>query len=166
MFKTTAFVLATAAAASMLAVPLSSQEIVVSARSSQAFVEDVSSDLNSQLRRMRFDTNWNPTGIVKVRFHAGEDGSPTQIVTYESSGRSRLDREVKRAVSRIDSLDPLPAAFGPDPVIQANVIVANSPKQREKLERKLEASEAARMASGDPAERAVLALTMTPRPRS
>ncbi|MCA0909946.1 energy transducer TonB [Qipengyuania gaetbuli] len=170
MFKPTYFILATAAAASMLAVPLSSkdadQDIIVSPRSDQSFVEEVSSDLDTQLRRMRFDPRWEPAGIVKIRFRAGEDGTPVDITTYESSGSKRLDREVGKAVERLDSLTPLPSSAGDDPIIQANVIVAYSKGHMERLSRKLAESEAARLASADPAERAVLALSFAPRPSS
>ena len=166
MFKPTLFILATAAAASMLAVPLSSQEIVVSARSDQAYVEEVSSDLDTQLRKMRYDPRWNPSGITKVRFHVGEDGEPIDIMTYESSGSRRLDRAVTRAVGGLDTLLPLPASVGPDPVIQANVIVANTREQLKTYQRRLAASEAKRIASEDPAERAVIALSVVPGPSS
>lgn len=166
MTKFTVALFATAAAATMLAVPLSSQEIVVSARSDQAFVEDVSKDLDSQLRRMRIDHRWTPSGIVKVRFQAGPDGRPVAMETYESSGSKRLDRRVQNAVGRIDSLLPLPASAGPDPIIQANVIVASGRRSRESLERELAESEARRLASNDPEERAVLALNMAPSPSS
>ncbi|WP_157799429.1 energy transducer TonB [Qipengyuania seohaensis] len=166
MTKITVALFATAAAATMLAVPLSSQEIVVSARSDQAFVQEVSKDLDTELRRMRIDHRWTPSGIVKVRFQAGADGRPAAMETYESSGSKRLDRRVQDAVGRIDSLLPLPASAGPDPIIQANVIVAAGRTSRESLERKLAESEARRLASKDPEERAVLALNMAPSPSS
>lgn len=156
----------TAVAASMLAVPLLSQEIVVSRQSEQAFVEQVSSDLDTQLRRMRIDPRWEPAGIVKVRFHANADGTPRGITTYESSGNRRLDRAARRAVSKLDSLAPLPASAGYDPAIQANIIVARTRSQMESLGEKLAESEATRLASGDAEERAVLALNMSPRPSS
>lgn len=166
MFKPTILILSTAAAATMLAVPLSSQEIIVSAQSEETFVEEVTKDLDTQLRRMRLDPRWTPSGIVKVRFHAEADGTPRDLVTYQSSGSRRLDREVMRAVSKLDSLAPLPASAGYDPIIQANVIVADSKSEFENLNKDLAESEARRLASGDAGERAVLALNMTPRPSS
>lgn len=158
--------ISTAAAASMLAVPLSSQEIVVSPQTQQAFVAQVSSDLDNKLRKMRIDHRWEPAGIVKVRFRANDDGTPKDISTYESSGDYRLDRTVRRAISRLENLAPLPASAGYDPMIQANIIVASSRRQMESLSEKLAQSEATRLASGDVEERAVLAINLSPRPSS
>lgn len=166
MLNFKALLISAAVAASLLAVPLSSQEIVVSRQSEQAFVEQVSSDLDTQLRRMRIDPLWEPAGIVKVRFHANADGTPRGITTYESSGNRRLDRAARRAISKLDSLAPLPASAGYDPVIQANIIFARTRSQMESLSEKLAESEATRLASGDAEERAVLALNMSPRPSS
>lgn len=156
----------TAVAATMLAVPLFSQEIVVSPQGERAFVEQVSTDLNTQLRRIRSDLRGQPSGIVKVRFRANADGTPRNIVTYEGSGNRRLDRHARRAVSKLDSLAPLPVSAGYDPVIQANIIVAKTRQQVDSLAQELADSEAKRLASGDAKERAVLALNMAPRPSS
>lgn len=159
--------IATAAAASVLAVPLSSQEIVVSSQGEQTFVEQVSSDLGTEIRKIRFTNfHWQPSGIVKVRFRANPDGTPRDITTYESSGDRRLDRRVQKAVSRLTSLAPLPASAGDNPIVQANVIFAHTESEMETLSEKLVESEAKRLASGDELERAVLALNVSPRPGS
>lgn len=162
MFKPVLFIVAASAAATLFAVPLasqtSSQDIVVSPRSSAAFAQEVGSDLNGQLARMRLDPRWDEGGIVKLRFRAGKDGTPTDIATYQSSGNRSLDRKSRKAVERLTSLAPLPSGARQSTVIQANIIVAYSDSQMKELSRKLARSEAARLASNDPAERAVLAL--------
>lgn len=166
MFKPVLFIVAASAAATLFAVPLasqtSSQDIVVSPRSSAAFVQEVGSDLNAQLARMRLDARREETGIVKLRFRASADGTPTDIATYQSSGNRSLDRKSRKAVERLTSLAPLPENMRRGAVIQANIIVAHSDSQMKDLSRKLAKSEAARLASSDPAEKAVLALGVMP----
>lgn len=170
MFKPVLFLAAATVAATMLVVPLASQsstpDIVVSPRSTADFARAVGSDLDRQLSKLNVDYRWDQGGLVKLRFHAGADGSPTGILTYMSSGSRALDRKVTRAVARISSLDPLPLGVSEGTVIQANIIVAHSNQQMRELSAKLQQSEAERLASIDPRERAVLAISTMPRPRS
>ena len=158
MFKPVLFTVAASAAATVFAAPLASQtasqNIVVSPQSSAGFAQEVGSDLDAQLARMQLDPRWDETGIVKLRFRASQDGTPTGIATYQSSGNRSLDRKSRKAVEGLTSLAPFPAGT----VIQANIIVARSNSQMKDLSRRLARSEAARLASDDPAERAVLAL--------
>jgi hypothetical protein len=151
--------------ASVIAVPLASQEIVVSPRSDAAFVKEVSQALDAQLDRVRFSPRSSSTGIAKVRFVADEYGRPAKISLYERSGSSDLDRAAKRAVSGLTNLSPLEYGAHDDRVIQANIVVASSEAQMERLMRKLQRDEAARIASAR-SERAVLAMTVAPRKAS
>ncbi|WP_369026239.1 TonB family protein [Qipengyuania sp. RANM35] len=165
MNKIAVFAISLAVTGSVLAVPIASQEIVVSPRSDTTFVEEVSQDLEARLAATRIDPRWDAKGIVQVRFQAGGDGRPTNIAMYRSSGNSQLDRAARRAVSGLTSLDPMPVGSSDDQVIQANILVASSDAQMARLTRKLARDEAARIARS-PRERAVLALTLAPRPVS
>jgi len=166
MNKLTIFAISAAVTATVLAVPLASQEIVVSPRSDATFVADVSQDLNEQLRHVRFfDPRADATGIAKVRFQAGEDGRATNVELYQGSGRSQVDRVAEQAVRRLSSLSPMPFGSEEGQIIQANIIVASSQPQLDRLTRRLAREETARIASS-PRERAVLALTLAPRPVS
>lgn len=157
--------LSAAIALSVLAAPLGAQEIVVSPSSEAAFVAKVEADLDRQIQRMRFHGLQEPTGATSVRFRVGEDGSPVEVSTYRRSGSIPLDRQARRAVSRLTSLSALPSTASPGQVIQANIIMARSERQLEQLANKVAKDEARRIASS-PAERAVLALTITPAPVS
>lgn len=165
MNKLTIFAISAAVTATVMAVPLASQEIVVSPRSDTTFVADVSQDLNAQLSRIRFDPREEANGIAKVRFQVGEDGRAANIEMYQRSGHTQVDRAAQRAVRGLSSLSPLPFGSEDGQVIQANIIVASSQPQMDRLTRKLVREETARIASS-PRERAVLALTLAPRPVS
>ena len=170
MFKPVLFIIAASTAATMLAVPLSSQspaeDIVVTPRSSAAFAHEVGNDLNLQLAKMQYDQRWDTGGLIKVRFRASSDGTPTDVTTYMSSGNRVLDRKTIKAVKGLTSLSPLPTGANQGSVIQANIIVASTSSQMRDLEKKLVRTEAERLASNDPAERAVFAISMLPRPRT
>ncbi|WP_324828617.1 TonB family protein [Qipengyuania zhejiangensis] len=159
MNKLTILALSAAATASIIAVPLASQEIVVSPRGTTTFVQEVSNDLNQQLERIPMGPRFDSHGIVKIRFRSSEDGRPVDISTYQSSGRNQLDAAARRAVRGLTSLAPLPRGANGANVIQANIIVAQSERQMENYTRRLAREEAARIASS-PEERAVLALTL------
>lgn len=165
MNKLAIFAIPAAIAASALAVPLASQEIVVSPRSEQTFVTEVSKDLDKQLNYIRFDPRSGNSGLTKVRFRADSDGKATSIKTYKGSGNTEIDRVARKAVSRLTSLSPMPYGSGRQQVIQANIIVASSDRDLDRLSRRLAREEAARMAQG-PEEQQVLALTLVPRPVS
>lgn len=165
MNKLAIFAIPTALAVSVLAVPLASQEIVVSPRSGPTFVAEVSKDLDRQLDRVRINPLRNATGISKVRFQAGPDGKAANVKTYKGSGSTELDRVARKAVTQLTSLSPMPYGSERGQVIQANIIVASSEHQLDRLTRQLAREEAARIARG-PEERKVLALTLAPRPVS
>ncbi|MFA6031510.1 MAG: TonB family protein [Myxococcota bacterium] len=154
--------LSAAATALVLAVPVASQEIVVSLRSNSSYVAEVSKDLDARLAGLYFDPHWDVHGIAKVRFQVGPDGRAINVVTYEGSGNGRLDAAARHVVHRLTSLAPMPVGIGSAQVIQANIIVADSQWQMARLTRKLARDEAARIASS-PRERAVLALASVPR---
>ena len=165
MNKLAIFTIPAALAVTAIAVPLASQEIVVSPRSDTTFVTEVSRDLDEQLNRIRLAPHWDASGISKVRFQAGPDGKAVHVKTYEGSGNGALDRVARKAVSRLTSLNPMPYGSEQGQVIQANIIVASTHSQLERLSRRLAREEAARIARS-PDERKVLALTLAPRPVS
>ncbi len=165
MNKLVTLAISIAVTASILATPLASQEIIVSPRSHAVFVSNVQDDLNNQLNRLQFFSPWANSGATSVRFTAGADGRPDNIVTYRKSGSTRIDRAGRRAVARLTTLAPLPLGVAEGQVIQANIIFANSDTHAERLQRKVARDEARRIASS-PRERAVLALNAGPRPAS
>lgn len=161
MNKFTIFTISIAAAGTITATSTAAQEIVVSPRATEAFVHAVSADLDEQLERIRFGPRWEPSGIAQVRFRAGEDGRAYAIATYRKSGDSRFDRAALRAVEGLSSLSPLPYDAAKGQLIQANIVMARSDTEFERLSKKLAREEAARIASSK-AEKAVLALTLVP----
>lgn len=165
MNKLAILAISAAVTASVLAVPLASQDIVVVPQSHANFVAQVSKDLDRQLARIHFDPREDATGIAKVRFQASPDGRATQVEIYQRSGSGQLDSAARRAVRGLTNLTPLPYGSEDGQVIQANIVVAGSRQEMQRLTSRLSREEAARIARS-PQERAVLALTLAPRPVS
>ena len=159
MNKFVSLTIATALSATLLAQPVLSQNIVVTPGTSQEqFVEDVSRDLNRQLKRASWGRqDASGEGIAIVRFTRSSQGEADNVSIYRGSGRRNLDRVAMRAVSRLNSLGRVPAGVGSDQVYQANIVFADDFYTGEKLRAELAEMEAARMASTDPAERMVFA---------
>ena len=65
-----------------------------------------------------------PEGTVSVRFSCGDDGKPASVVLIKGSGNRLIDRAAVRAITRIETLHPLPAALLHGSTIQANIILA------------------------------------------
>lgn len=65
-------------------------------------------------------------GIVAVKFNCSEDGVPSQVQLYKTSGHGDLDRATVRAVERIATLHPLPRGVGHDQQYIVRVLFANS----------------------------------------
>lgn len=66
------------------------------------------------------------SGIVAVRFQCSPDGRPAGIVLHRKSGDRGLDREAMRAVSRIESLHPLPPGVKPNQTFEADILFATA----------------------------------------
>lgn len=162
MNKVAILALSIAMSASVLAAPLASQEIVVSPE--PAYVEAVETDLNNQLKKVRFGSYNLQYGVTSIRFQAGADGRPVNVRTYRSSGSNWVDNAGRRAVKRLTSLEPLSYA-SQGQLIQANIIFASSQSHLNRLNRQLARDEARRMASS-PSERNVLALNSARRSAS
>jgi hypothetical protein len=157
--------LALAMAVTIATPPLAAQNIVVSSSPYETFVTEVSRDLDMQVERIRPAPGWEPSGIAQVRFRTGSDGRAHVISTYRKSGDGRLDHEAIRAVERLTSLASVPEQVKPGRMVQVNIIVASTRSQFDRLSKRLARDEAERIASS-PREKAVLALTMAPHPRS
>lgn len=148
--------IALAGAALCVAVPATSQDIVVSAET--AAIDAVSQDLDRALERAGSPRRHAlGEGIAMVRFQRGVDGMPSNVKLYRSSGSARIDALATAAVSRLGHNAPLPAFAGPGQMFQANIVVANDEQEFADLTNRLAKLEKARLA--DPSERAVLALT-------
>lgn len=165
MNKLTILTLSIAATATVFTLPLAAQNIIVSPNQHDAFVTAVSEDLDNQLDHVRGGPRWDPAGIAQIRFQAGEDGRPHAVTVYRSSGDNRYDRAAVRAIKGLTSLSPAASDVLPNQTIQANIIVARSQSELDRLSKRLARDEAARLASS-PRERTVLALTMASRPVS
>ena len=146
----------------VFAAPLASQQILVTPDegSVDRYVEEVSHDLDTALSRVIISAQRVRGGTAKVRFNADEDGDATNITLYERSGDPHVDRAAMRAVRRLTSLPDFPKGVPDTQVIQANIVLATTDSQRKMLLRDLAREEAARLASSNPKERAVLALNM------
>lgn len=150
MYKILTLALATTVSAALLAEPVLSQNIVVRPDvSHQEFVEKVTRDLDRQLERGRVFDFFQPSGegISIVRFTRASDGSVSNVKIYRESGKRAFDRIAMRAVSRLRSLETLPAGVRPDQLYQANIIFAEDGWGIHDLEQQLAAEESARRAS-------------------
>ncbi|MBX7494898.1 hypothetical protein K3172_03380 [Qipengyuania sp. 6B39] len=165
MNKFAIFAISAAVTASVLAVPIASQEIVVSPRAATAFAQTVEADLGVQLQRVHFVAPSGITGFTSVRFQCGPDGKARNIATFGGTGSRRIDQLGRRAVARLTSLTPQSYGIDEGQLIQANIIVAPNDKQMKRMRDKLERAEADRLARS-PREKAVLALTMAGHPVS
>ncbi len=149
------------------AIPLSAKQerIVVSASPVDTWQGAIGRNLDRNLARINFEDPRRPTdGIVQVRFECDEDGKPANVTVFRKSGNPRMDRGVVQAVSRLDSLHPLPEGISHGQLFQANVIVAGSEERFERLSRKLKQEEAERLAASSPAEGKVLAFNLISSP--
>ncbi len=158
MYKILALALATTVSAALLAEPVFSQNIIVTPEvTHQEFVEKVTKDLDRQLDRTDiFGFQPSGEGISIVRFTRSNNGGASDVKLYRKSGKRGFDRIAMQAVSRLRSLDALPAGVGPDQIYQANIIFAEDVWGIADLEQKLAGEEAARRASAS-SERKVFA---------
>lgn len=155
-----ALTLASTLAVTALAVPASSQDLVVtSQRTVEALVADASRDLDRQLARsvrgQRFD---GAQGLAIVRFECSEDGKPQEMSLVRKSGSRSIDTAALQAVGRLSTLHPLPQSIARGQLFQANVIVADSQYRLEELQRTLARDESARLARRE--QRNVIALNV------
>jgi TonB family protein len=144
--------------------PLASQDITVTpgSRSIADFVTEVSQDLDRQLERVNLSNRYFEGGLAQVRFQIDSDGRAENIVLYRRSGNGVTDRAALQAVRKLETLGTMPASVSSDQVIHANIILARSEVQLDRLQKQLARVEHERMAKADdPAEVPVLALTVT-----
>ncbi len=152
--------IALAGALLTMAVPATSQDIVVSAEA--AAIEQVSRDLDRNLLRAEWPRRQaTGEGLAIVRFQRDADGRPVNVEMYRRSGSSGVDRLARRAVAGLGRSAPLPAIGGTGQIFQANIIVAYSEAEFTELSTRLAKLEKTRLA--DPRERAVFALTASTR---
>ncbi|WP_156521934.1 hypothetical protein [Croceicoccus mobilis] len=97
-------------------------------------------------------------GIIQIRFDV-VGGDATNIRMVRSSDRPYLDSLARLSVKRLKDLPKITGSDERQPVL-ANIIVARDVQSFDRLSEELALSERARMASGDPAEHAVIALNM------
>lgn len=135
-----------------------SQPILVDAGSlTQQWADDLSHDLDRQLRAVRvspFDVL--PNGLVQIRFEV-HDGQAVNVRVHRPSGDRWLDRAAMKSVAHLDGIPAIPYEVDGQRTVQANIITARSDKAFDELSEELRDVEAARMASAGP-DQMVIAL--------
>lgn len=101
------------------------------------------------------------SGLIQIRFDV-VDGEATNVQMMRWTGRESVDSAVRHAVTRLHDMGSFVGA-GESQTVQANIILAPDERRLDQISDELARSERARMASGDPAERAVIALNMASR---
>ena len=130
--------------------------IVVQSQAAMAeWQAEVNADLSRNMMRVGRTPNHTPRGVVQVAFTLDADGSPTDFVTYSSSGDRRTDRAARLALSRLDNLDAAPVSNVGNARFIANMIFANSPADHKTLTAQLDKREKARLARGDAMSEAI-----------
>ena len=112
---------------------------VVSAPTLAAWSQRVFKDLDRQLR-VPIDNRSQvmPTGIAAVKFGCSDNGAPSAVKLYKSSGDRRLDRATMRAVRKIATLHPLPSRLGHDQQYIVRVLFADSGRSAEREIKKMQ----------------------------
>lgn len=87
-----------------------------------------------------------PQGTVSVSFACGENGSPSGVTLFDSSGHRSLDRAAIQAVTQIKGLHPLPDRMQQGQIIRANIIFAEDEASLERQIDKLRQAEVRRIA--------------------
>jgi hypothetical protein len=131
--------------------------VVKSASAMQQWQKQTTVKLNRALQRAEpMRTNPEPA-IVQISFKRGTDGRPEDIRFYNDEG-GWLERMIaKRAVKSLDNLDQVPAVSAGEVHFLANIIFADDERDHDRLRKRLETMERARLASADPG-RTLLAL--------
>jgi TonB family protein len=107
----------------------------------------------------------DPTGIVSVAFSCSEEGLPTTVSLYRTSGNRGLDRAAMRAVRQIKTLHPMPKAFRSNQKFVANILFATSQDNFDKQVRLLR-SDASRRNAGHTGDGQLITLNIGSRPQT
>lgn len=153
-------------AALLLAVPASvaadhSDIVVQPSPALQDWQQDTSKQLNRALDRG--GSQYTPfrsanNSIVQIGFTLGEDGRPDDVQVYDGDGNWAAKRAARRAVKSLAGLDQVPVANPQNVQFLANIIFADNERIHDRLEKRLQQMEAARLASSGP-ERTYVALS-------
>lgn len=145
---------------SLMVVPALSQNIIVEPKRAtvDTFVEEVSHDLDDELRRARFDPISLYGGVAQVRFNVDDEGNPTNVRLYKKARDRQVNRVAMHAINRLEGINLASIGYPEDTVIQANVVISTSRDQTAQLLKKLQRDEQARLAAAQPEDRIVLAL--------
>ncbi len=145
---------------SLMVVPALSQNIIVEPKRTtvDTFVEEVSHDLDDELRRARVDPISLYGGVAQLRFNVDDEGNPTNVQLYKKVGDRQVNRVAIHAINRLEGINLASIGYPEDTVIQANVVISTSRDQTAQLLKKLQREEQARLAAAQPEDRIVLAL--------
>lgn len=129
---------------------------VVSQTAFEQWQDDVSSDLNRNLRNASLRQDGRiESGIVQIRFRLDENGKPADLSTYSNSTSTSAKWVAYRAVRMLRNLAEAPVKGVRDAEFLANVIFARDEADHARLAAKLEQSEQARLASNGAEQRLV-----------
>lgn len=158
------------AASLFLSVGTQAEDIIVESSSftHQAWLTQVSRQLNAKLDypQMLTTNSSQPAGAVSVRFMADQTGRPVALEVVRESGTRALDRAALRAIAKLNSLRPLPAAFNGNHQFRADIIFASSPSETAGLARKLRQDNARRMLARKPGDFKEIVLSINTNLRS
>ena len=102
-------------------------------------------------------------GTVLVRFACGDDGKPAAVKLFRCSGNRKIDQAALNAVSRMNTMHPMPARIAHNVGFQANIIFAVDQESLDRQSNALRRDEALRLASNPDRERAIVVLDTTRR---
>lgn len=146
------------------------EDIIVESSSftHEAWLTHVSRQLDARLTypQMLTTNSSQPAGAVSVRFVADQQGRPAALEVVRGSGTKALDRAAMRAVSKLNSLHPMPAAFNGNHLFRADIVFASSPSESAALARKLRQDNARRLLVRKPGDFKEIVLSINPNLRS
>lgn len=85
--------------------------------------------------------------LVEVAFVTDDNGGPEQVTVVTKSGDQRTDRAAVRAISRMDTLAPLPEGMERNQAFRAQLLYVDSSTDRRHIERRADALRAKARAS-------------------
>ena len=125
----------------------------------QTWIADVGEKVGKRLDNPPMIMGRTPVGAAQVSFRRGSDGRPTDVRLTNKAGNPSFGPHAVRAIEGIKDLPPLPATRDPSTEIVANVVLAESQGHMGRLERKVMAWDAQRIAAGK-GQRTVLAFAV------
>ncbi len=154
--------LALACATAVSAPALAGDEpiVVQSEAAMENWSAEITRDLNRQLYLSQPTPGYQPrNGIVQLRFTLNEKGNAHDFKFLQKTGHMLTDRLARDAVRKLRDLDEAPVYNVHEQTFVANIIFAESRKQRDEFAAELAKSERARLAANG-GQRTYIAIAM------